>query len=237
MRPPAGRAAGSRLCRGSFLEPTLRRQGPREHVSRIEAAYRCRLLLWAAKSTRTTSSTPRRRPSCWASPKGTRSPCISGGIRRCPGPSSTSARDAASSGCAASWRSGDPSGRTSPTRHEFVRPDQWLPLRRRSSPATSAAGRTRATRSSSAPSPRSSTRCRPTRRRQSTSRPRSRPTCSVRTPKRARRRTYRYLRELYLLRPDTLLFRALRDLVAGRSARSAVARGSVRPRSRRRLSC
>jgi len=28
----------------------------------------------------------------------------------------------------------------------------------------------------------------------------------------ARRRTYRYLRELYLLRPDTLLFRALRDL-------------------------
>jgi len=28
----------------------------------------------------------------------------------------------------------------------------------------------------------------------------------------ARRRTYRYLRELYLLRPDSLLFRALRDL-------------------------
>jgi hypothetical protein len=28
----------------------------------------------------------------------------------------------------------------------------------------------------------------------------------------ARRRTYRYLRELYLLRPETLLFRALRDL-------------------------
>ena len=28
----------------------------------------------------------------------------------------------------------------------------------------------------------------------------------------ARRRTYRYLRELYLLRPDALLFRALRDL-------------------------
>ena len=28
----------------------------------------------------------------------------------------------------------------------------------------------------------------------------------------ARHRTYRYLRELYLLRPDTLLFRALRDL-------------------------
>jgi hypothetical protein len=30
----------------------------------------------------------------------------------------------------------------------------------------------------------------------------------------ARRRTYRYLRELYLLRPDSLLFRALRDLWA-----------------------
>src|SRR5215210_7012842 len=30
----------------------------------------------------------------------------------------------------------------------------------------------------------------------------------------ARRRTFRYLRELYLLRPDSLLFRALRDLWA-----------------------
>lgn len=30
----------------------------------------------------------------------------------------------------------------------------------------------------------------------------------------ARKRTYRYLRELYLLRPDSLLFRALRDLWA-----------------------
>jgi hypothetical protein len=54
----------------------------------------------------------------------------------------------------------------------------------------------------------------------------------------SRRRTYRYLRELYLLRPDSLLFRALRDLwsvdVAARSmlaglcalARDAVFRAS-----------
>ena len=34
----------------------------------------------------------------------------------------------------------------------------------------------------------------------------------------ARRRTYRYLKELYLLRPDSLLFRALRDLWPDESA-------------------
>jgi hypothetical protein len=33
----------------------------------------------------------------------------------------------------------------------------------------------------------------------------------------ARRRTFRYLKELYLLRPDSILFRALRDLWLWRS--------------------
>ena len=51
----------------------------------------------------------------------------------------------------------------------------------------------------------------------------------------ARRRTFRYLRELYLLRPDALLFRALRDLWRRRSGRTAAARWPLRARSRRCL--
>ena len=87
-----------------------------------------------------------------------------------------------------------------------------IPARRRSCPAKRAAGRTPATPSSSARSQRFSTPCPQTRRTPNTSTPRSKATCSARTPTAARRRTFRYLKELYLLRPDSLLFRALRDL-------------------------